>query len=97
MHIVLLINLAYVVAAVLFILGLQMLSSPATARNGNLVSAVGMLIAVVATLFYANAITWQEIAIGGIAGTLVGAIWARRVEMTGMTELVISRAFFGIG
>jgi H+-translocating NAD(P) transhydrogenase subunit beta len=95
MNIVLLINLAYVVAAVLFILGLKMLSSPATARNGNLVSAVGMFIAVVATLFDAHVITWTEVAIGVAAGSLVGTIWARRVEMTGMPELVALFNGFG--
>ena len=50
MGIELLVNLAYVVAAVLFIFGLKMLGSPATARKGNLVSALGMFIAVVITL-----------------------------------------------
>ena len=48
----LVINFAYVISAVLFILGLKMLSSPATARKGNLVSAVGMLLAIVVTLLY---------------------------------------------
>ena len=91
----LLINLAYVVAAILFIFGLKMLSSPATARKGNLVSAVGMLMAVVATLFDANVITWQEVTIGVIAGTLVGTVWARRVQMTGMPELVALFNGFG--
>ena len=91
----LLINLAYVVAAILFIFGLKMLSSPATARKGNLVSAVGMFFAVVATLFDAHAITWTEVAIGVAIGTLIGAVWARRVEMTGMPELVALFNGFG--
>jgi NAD(P) transhydrogenase subunit beta len=95
MNIELLINLAYALAAILFILGLKMLSSPATARNGNLVSGVGMLIAVVATLLYSHAITWQEIAIGGIAGTVVGVFAARRVHMTGMPEMVALFNGFG--
>ncbi|MBK7249472.1 MAG: NAD(P)(+) transhydrogenase (Re/Si-specific) subunit beta [Gammaproteobacteria bacterium] len=91
----LLINLAYALAAVLFIFGLKMLSSPATARRGNLVSGVGMLIAVVATLFHAQVITWQEIAIGGVAGTVVGVYAARRVAMTGMPEMVALFNGFG--
>jgi NAD(P) transhydrogenase subunit beta len=95
MNVALLINLAYALAAVLFILGLKMLSSPATARKGNLVSAVGMLIAVVATLFDAHVITWAEVAIGVAAGSLVGTVWARRVEMTGMPELVALFNGFG--
>jgi NAD(P) transhydrogenase subunit beta len=95
MNIELLINLAYVAASVLFIYGLKMLSSPATARKGNLVSAVGMLIAVVATLFNHNAITWTEIAVGGIAGSVVGAVAARRVAMTGMPEMVALFNGFG--
>ena len=95
MNVALLINLAYALAAVLFILGLKMLSSPATARNGNLVSAIGMLVAVVATLFDARVITWTEVAIGVAAGSAVGTIWARRVEMTGMPELVALFNGFG--
>jgi NAD(P) transhydrogenase subunit beta len=95
MSTVLWINLAYVVASVLFIYGLKMLSSPATARNGNFVSAVGMLIAVVATLFYKTAIGWQEIAIGGVAGTLVGVFAARRIAMTAMPEMVALFNGFG--
>ena len=95
MSAVLLINLAYAVAAALFIYGLKMLSSPASARNGNLVSAVGMLIAVVATLFYRNAITWTEIAIGGVAGSVVGVYAARRVAMTAMPEMVALFNGFG--
>ena len=91
----LLINLSYALAAILFIFGLKMLSSPATARKGNLISSVGMLIAVVATLFDKNVIGWELILAGGIAGALVGTIWARRVEMTGMPELVALFNGFG--
>jgi len=92
---VLLINLGYAVAAVLFIFGLKMLSSPATARKGNLVSAVGMLIAIVATLFDAHVIGWQEVLIGGVAGSLVGTFAARKVAMTGMPEMVALFNGFG--
>ncbi len=91
----LLINIAYVVAAVLFIFGLKMLSSPRTARAGNLVSAVGMLIAVIVTLLDRNIIDFKEIAVGLALGTVVGYLWARSVAMTAMPEMVAIFNGFG--
>ncbi len=83
-----LINLAYVVAAVLFIFGLKMLGSPATARNGNLLSSVGMLIAVVVTLLAHSIVEFHFIVIAGLIGAVIGAFAARAVAMTAMPEMV---------
>ncbi len=85
---VLIINLAYVVAAALFILGLKLLSHPLTARRGNAVSAVGMLIAVVITLLDKQIIAYHWIAIGVLVGGAYGAWKAKKVEMTQMPEMV---------
>lgn len=95
MGIELLVNLSYVAAAVLFIFGLKMLGSPATARKGNLVSAVGMFIAVVVTLLDQSIIDYKWIIAGIIVGGLIGAMIARRVEMTGMPEMVALFNGFG--
>lgn len=90
-----LINLVYVASAVLFILGLKLLGSPATARRGNLVSASGMLIAVVATLLDQNIVEFQYILIGFAIGAIIGATVARMVEMTSMPEMVALFNGFG--
>ncbi|MGI9285001.1 MAG: NAD(P)(+) transhydrogenase (Re/Si-specific) subunit beta [Pseudomonadales bacterium] len=82
------INLVYVVAAVLFIFGLKMLGSPDTARRGNLLSSVGMLIAILATLFDHQILSFTWIVICVIIGGGIGAYAARTVAMTGMPEMV---------
>jgi NAD(P) transhydrogenase subunit beta len=72
---------------VLFILGLKLLGRPTTARRGNLISAGGMLVAVVATLLSGGiSLTWVAIGLG--AGALIGAVAARVVKMTAMPEMV---------
>src|SRR5690242_13361152 len=78
--------LAYLVASVLFILALKGLSSPLTARRGNLFGIVGMLIAVLTTLTLTHN-GWLILAGIAVGGT-IGAIVARRVQMTQMPELV---------
>ena len=90
----LLVNFSYVIAAGLFIFGLKMLSSPATARRGNLLSAVGMLLAIVATLFYAG-LDYKWIAVGLVIGTVIGLIAAYKVQMTSMPEMVALFNGFG--
>ena len=90
-----LINLVYVAAAVLFILGLKFLGSPATARKGNFISAVGMLIAVVVTLGNQQILSFELIAVGVAVGALVGAIVSRKVAMTSMPEMVALFNGFG--
>ena len=93
----LLINLSYVGSAVLFIFGLKMLSSPATARNGNLLSALGMLLAVVVTLLSHSIIDFRWIALGLLVGGVIGAFAARLVAMTAMPEMVaVFNGFGGI-
>ena len=72
--------LVYLVSAVLFIIGLQRLQSPATARSGNAVSGVGMLIAVVATLLVADIISPAVIAAGLLVGGALGYWLARTVK-----------------
>ena len=84
----LVVNLAYVGAAVLFVFGLKMLSSPATARRGNALSAAGMLVAVVVTLLSKGIVELHWIAIAALAGALVGTLAARLVAMTAMPEMV---------
>ncbi|WP_027872859.1 NAD(P)(+) transhydrogenase (Re/Si-specific) subunit beta [Spongiibacter marinus] len=91
----LLVNLSYVAAAVLFIFGLKMLGSPATARKGNFVSAVGMFIAVVVTLLDQSIIDYKWIAVGIAVGGIIGAVVARSVAMTSMPEMVALFNGFG--
>tara|TARA_B100000073_G_scaffold71997_2_gene53740 strand:- start:2201 stop:3571 length:1371 start_codon:yes stop_codon:yes gene_type:complete len=91
-------NIAYVLASVLFILGIKKLSHPKTARNGNSIAAFGMLIAIVATLLSHNdQINFQMIAIGVIVGAIIGATFATKVEMTQMPQMVAIFNGFGGG
>ena len=69
------INFAYIISAALFIFGLKMLSSPATARRGNLLSAVGMLLAIVVTLF-SQGLDYKWILLGMVIGSTIGLIVA---------------------
>ena len=78
---------AYIAASILFITGLKMLGRAQTARRGNRLSAVGMLIAVVATLV-AGGLDYTWIVVGLVIGASIGAVAARRVQMTGMPEMV---------
>jgi len=90
-----LIDLAYIFASILFIFGIKMLGNASTARKGNLLSAVGMLIAVVATLFYKEVVDYPLILAGLAIGAVIGWIWAVKVQMTGMPELVALFNGFG--
>ncbi|MBX3706276.1 MAG: NAD(P)(+) transhydrogenase (Re/Si-specific) subunit beta [Pseudomonadales bacterium] len=83
-----LINSIYIIAAALFVFGLKQMSSPATAVRGNLLSAVGMFIAVVVTLFAREIVEFQWIVIGVVVGSLIGAVAAQKVAMTSMPEMV---------
>ncbi|ETX09019.1 MAG: hypothetical protein ETSY2_01955 [Candidatus Entotheonella gemina] len=83
-----LIRVAYLAATVLFILGLHNLRSPASAIGGNRLAAIGMLIAVVATVFDRAVLSPELILAGLIAGALIGSLAARFVEMTAMPQLV---------
>ncbi|MEZ5559393.1 MAG: NAD(P)(+) transhydrogenase (Re/Si-specific) subunit beta [Pseudomonadales bacterium] len=83
-----LINAVYIVAAALFIFGLKQMASPATAVRGNLLSTVGMFIAVVVTLFSHEILEFQWIVAGIVLGSIIGAVTAQRVAMTSMPEMV---------
>ncbi|MBJ2136390.1 NAD(P)(+) transhydrogenase (Re/Si-specific) subunit beta [Paraglaciecola chathamensis] len=84
----LVINFTYVISAALFIFGLKLLGHPSSARKGNLVSAVAMLLAIVVTLLDNNIVNFQWIAIAMLAGAVVGFFAARLVAMTDMPEMV---------
>jgi NAD(P) transhydrogenase subunit beta len=90
-----LIQFAYVVAGALFILGLKQLGSPATARRGNMISSLGMLLAVVVALLDQSIVEYQWILIGIAVGGVIGAAVARMVEMTTMPEMVALFNGFG--
>jgi len=87
-------DFAYILASILFIVGLKMLSSAKTARRGNAVSAIGMLIAICATLLYSG-LSYTWIAIGLAAGTAIGVFAAQFVQMTAMPEMVALFNGFG--
>jgi NAD(P) transhydrogenase subunit beta len=90
-------NLFYLIAATCFIIGLKRLSHPKTARSGNIIAAVGMLIAIVATLVSSDILDLRLIAIGLIIGSTIGALFAARVEMTQMPQMVAIFNGFGGG
>ena len=91
----LLINLVYIVSAVLFAFGLKMLGSPVSARKGNFLSALGMLLAVVATLCSQEILSFKWIVIGLAIGSGAGAFVAYRAAMTQMPEMVALLHGFG--
>ena len=90
-----LIQLAYVVSAALFIFGLKYLGSPATARKGNKISAAGMGLAVVAALLDQGVVDYGMIALAVLIGAGIGVAAARMVQMTAMPELVALFNGFG--
>ena len=89
---------AYLAAAALFIYGIRRLRTPETARSGNTLAAAGMAVALIATVFVAdidNVLSVAQISIGVLAGGVVGAVAAQRVQMTAMPQMVA--AFNGVG
>ncbi|MCZ6891332.1 MAG: NAD(P)(+) transhydrogenase (Re/Si-specific) subunit beta [Chloroflexi bacterium] len=90
-----LVNLAYLLAAVLFILGLRGLSHPRTAVRGNLMGATGMLLAVVVTLWNEDIVGFEVILAGVVVGALVGTLFALRVPLTAIPQLVALFNGFG--
>ena len=91
------VDIAYLVAAVSFIYGLKMLSHPKTARNGNLIASLGMLIAIVATVYLGTNLDLTMIGVAMIIGSIIGAFFATKVEMTQMPQLVATFNGFGGG
>ena len=82
------VELSYLFASVLFVVGLKRLQSPATARGGNRLAALAMLIAIVATLVENQVLSWTGIVAGMVLGSLIGGVAARTVKMTDMPQLV---------
>ena len=88
------VDIGYIVASILFIMGIKMLGKPQTARRGNMVSALGMLIAVVITLLVGG-LSYTWIIVGLLIGSVIGAIAAKVVKMTSMPEMVALFNGFG--
>jgi NAD(P) transhydrogenase subunit beta len=88
-------NLAYLLAAVLFIFGLKNLGHPNTARRGNMLAMVGMLLAIVMTLLDKQIIDFTYVIIGLVVGAAIGAYAAIRVQMTAMPQMVALFNGFG--
>jgi len=91
------VNLIYLAAAILFILGIKGLTRPKTAVRGNLLSATGMFIAVVVTLFDRSIISYEYIIAGILLGSIIGAVVAVKIQMTSMPQLVAILNGFGGG
>ncbi|HEX3534604.1 MAG TPA: NAD(P)(+) transhydrogenase (Re/Si-specific) subunit beta [Gemmatimonadaceae bacterium] len=89
------IAISYIVAAVLFIFGLKRMTSPATARSGNRLAAIGMALALVATLIDHQIVSYWTIALGTLIGGVMGVYFARTVQMTAMPQMVA--LFNGMG
>ncbi len=88
-------NLLYLITIVTFVLALRFLSSPATARRGNQIGAVGMLIAIVVTFAQDEIVSYWEIGVGMAIGGTFGLVAARKVRMTAMPQMVA--LFNGVG
>jgi len=89
-------NLLYLIPIVAFILALRFLSSPRHARRGNQIGALGMLVAVLVTLFKSDVVTgWWWMAAGALIGGVIGVVGARKVKMTAMPQMVA--LFNGVG
>lgn len=89
------INLAYLVAAILFILGIRGMTHPRTAVRGNLMGASAMLLAVVFTLFDRGVVDFRWIVIGLVIGAIIGTVLAVRIKMTDMPQMVALLNGFG--
>lgn len=89
------IEISYLIASVLFIMGIKYLGKTKDARKGNILSAVGMLIAIVATLLTINVISFLEIFICILIGGAIGLFYATRVQMTKIPEMVALFNGFG--
>ena len=90
-------NLAYLAAAILFILGIKGLTRPKTAVRGNMLSATGMFLAVAVTLLDNSIVSFDLIIAGALLGGGIGAVLAKKVQMTAMPQLVAILNGFGGG
>ena len=91
------IQIFYLIATAFFILGIKRLNSPATARSGNQLASFGMLLGVVVTLFDREIVSFEFIIAGVVLGALIGAVAAKKVQMTAMPEMVAIFNGFGGG
>ncbi|RMG62091.1 MAG: NAD(P)(+) transhydrogenase (Re/Si-specific) subunit beta [Calditrichaeota bacterium] len=91
------VNLVYLIAATLFVFGLKGLTHPRTAVRGNLLGALGMLLAVVVTLLHKDIVTYKYIVAGFVVGGVIGAVLAMKIAMTAMPQLVAVFNGFGGG
>ena len=91
------VNFVYLIAGILFILGIKGLTKPKTAVRGNMLSALGMLLAVVVTLLNINTVDYSYIVAGVVLGGIVGSIMALRIQMTSMPQMVALLNGFGGG
>ncbi|MFH0848073.1 MAG: NAD(P)(+) transhydrogenase (Re/Si-specific) subunit beta, partial [archaeon] len=87
----------YLLSAVLFIIGIKEMSSPRTARRGNLLSSVGMFVAIIVALLDMKVIGYTYIIIGIAIGTAAGVLMATRVKMPAMPQMVAALNGFGGG
>ncbi|NNL67527.1 MAG: NAD(P)(+) transhydrogenase (Re/Si-specific) subunit beta [Myxococcales bacterium] len=90
-----LVQLSYLLAAVLFIFGLMRMSAAKTAVSGNLLASLGMLVAIVATLLKAEVVSYTMIAAGVLVGSAAGGLLATRIQMTAMPQMVALLNGFG--
>jgi len=97
MNFIIIINAVYIISALFFIAGLKMMTSPSTARKGNMISASGMLIAILITLFDQGIIDYKWILLGIFIGSIIGLFASRMIQMTAIPEMVaIFNGFGGI-
>jgi NAD(P) transhydrogenase subunit beta len=89
--------LIYLISSVLFIIGIKRLASIKTARQGNMLAATGMLLAILITAFDQKILRYELILAGIIIGSLIGAVLAMRIAMTGMPQMVALLNGFGGG
>jgi NAD(P) transhydrogenase subunit beta len=88
---------AYLLSAVLLIVGMKNLGSPKTAPRGNQIAAIGMAVAVVATLLMNEVVSFTVIIAGIVVGSAIGAVLATRIQMTAMPQMVALLNGFGGG
>ena len=91
------IDIAYLIAACLFVVGIKGLTKPKTAVRGNLLAAAGMGVAAVVTLLNEHIVTYEVIIAGVVVGGLIGAVMAKRVQMTAMPQMIALLNGFGGG
>ena len=80
--------ISYLISAIFFILALKGLSHPESARNGNIMGIIGMVIAIVTTLFNPNVLSYETIILGILIGGAIGTYIALKIEMTALPQLV---------